>query len=245
MRRIKLILSFMILTVCSSNAFAAAILVSDSGGTGAYGYGYSQWSNFTTELDAKASSVSVVSNLSDGAAMLTFDALMVDQRWTNGVLTPTELSNIAAFIATGKRVFMVGENNSWTNWNNQILGLVGGSYLSQLNSGAPNLAISNNELVDGVTSISNNLTIGRAVGGESLFEQNVGTLWGDNVLTFLDVNIFQDTNLNSLDNALFMSNVITWLTADVNGPEPASSPTSLALFAFGAITLLIRRKLNK
>jgi hypothetical protein len=160
MKSIKIILSFMIITLGASNALATTILVSQGSGNAGYGYGFDRWSTFTSELDAKASSVNVVSDLSDGASLLTYDALMVDQRWTNGMLTSSELSNIAAFIATGKRVFMVGENDSWTAWNNQILGLVGGSYGSQLDSVTPNLAISASEIVDGVTSISNNYTIG-------------------------------------------------------------------------------------
>lgn len=221
----------------------ASILVSDSGGIGGYGYGYSSWTSMTAALDAASgNTVTVAPNFANLGQMLSFDALWLDQRWTSGSLTATEVANIQAFIATGRRVVMIGENNNWTAWNQQILGIVGGTYNGGNLNGTAN-AIVNNSITSGVPTI--NLPAagdaGNAVGGTALYDLNFATLWGanDNVLTILDVNVFDNIN----GNAQFRTNVAQWISAS---SSTVPEPSSLAIFgtlAAGFGLLAGRRRL--
>jgi hypothetical protein len=216
-------------------------LLSPSTGNSGFGYGYSNWSNFSTELDyASGFGVTVVPSFENLTQMLASDALFLDQRWTGGSLSATELSNVATFISTGKRVVMMGENNLWTTWNNQILGLVGSSHAGEYNG--TTTAIFSHELTAGVSSVLVG-TSGLATisDGTALFDQNWVTLWGSNrnVLTILDVNAFHDERWAG--NGIFARNVATWLSSP---STPATSVPDegrtvallgLVLIAFGAL----------
>ncbi|SEL93466.1 VPLPA-CTERM protein sorting domain-containing protein [Syntrophus gentianae] len=219
-----------------TTSFAATVLLSDSGGALGYGYGYSSWTNMTNALDtATGNQVTVVSNFSNLSQMMTYDALWLDQRWTSGSLAATEVSNIASFIATGRKVVMIGENSSWTSWNNQILGIVGGTFAGE--SSATAYPIVFNSLTNGISSIDLP-TAGLANGGTALFDQNFATLWGSNVLTLLDVNVLD----NSYGNAQFETNVANWV-ADSGPVVPI--PAAVWLLGSGLIGLFgLRRKFN-
>lgn len=128
---------------------------------------------------------------------------MVDQRGHNGMLSQVEVTQLKAFINTGKRVLIVGENAEiWGKWDAQLLGVVGGQ-LSTSYDGRVRRTLQH--------PLTKNLPFmtapfaGTAAGGTALFDQNFATLWGSHrsVLTVLDVNVFSD----DLGNATFFSNV--------------------------------------
>lgn len=223
-----------------TTSFAATVLLSDSGGAwgNGYGYGYSDWTNMTNALNtATGNQVTVVSNFSNLSQMLTYDALWLDQRWTSGSLAATEVNNIASFISTGKKVVMIGENSSWAAWNNQILGIVGGTYVSgSAYTGTAYPSVSNS-LTNGVSSVYL-LAAGLANGGTALFDQNFATLWGSNVLTLLDVNVLDDSN----GYVQFETNVANWI-ADSGPVVPI--PAAVWLLGSGLVGLFgLRRKFN-
>lgn len=229
---------FAIGLIGTNSAYGTSILLSSSNGIADYGYGYSQWTSFTSELDsASGNGVTVVADYNDLSQLLAADALFLDQRWTSGSLNANELSNLAAFISTGKKIVLMGENSFWTNWNNQILGLVGSSHAGDFN-GITNTLISH-ELTAGVSSVSLG-TSGLAVsGGIALFDQNWATLWGtnQNVLTILDVNALSDSYWYIADNGVFARNVATWLSSSSTVPDDGSTVAllGLALIALGAL----------
>jgi len=177
-------------------------------------YGGARWPEMTATLNEAANSVTVTPDLSNISYMMDFDSLWVDQRGSDNdpgaFLTTTEIANIATFIASGRRVVMFGENNLWSNWNNQILGICGGSHAGQSN-GTANTVLAH-ELTDGVAQIDIPFG-GVADSGVPLFDQNVATLWPacGEVLTILEVNSQETGYWLNLDNAVFFTNVADWI----------------------------------
>lgn len=228
--------------VLSVNANASSILVSN-GNTFAYGLG--NWSNMTAEMDgASGGNIDITVNFESLTQMLNYDALWLDQRHTYGSLSVNEVNNITSFINTGRRVVMVGENDSWLGWNNQILGIVGSAYNADT-SGSISTVVSN-EITSGVTSINAGGSAGTALGGTSLFSSNVVTLWGDgNVLTMLDAGICSDGRWAAEDDATFCGNVANWVAASTVSAVPV--PAAIWLFGSGLIALMgfAKRRQNK
>ncbi len=177
-------------------------------------YGGDVWPEMTAALNEAANSVTVTPDLSNISYMTDFDALWVDQRGRDSdpgsFLTTTEIANIATFIASGRRVVMFGENSTWSNWNNQILGICGGSHAG--GSGGTANTVLAHELTDGVAQIDIALG-GAADSGVPLFDQNVATLWPacGEVLTILEVNSQESLFWLNLDNAVFFTNVADWI----------------------------------
>ena len=205
----------------------AALLLAQSDSDGGYGYGLSTWDNFTAEIDeAFNDQVTVTPDLNNLSQMLTFEALLLNQRGPSGSLGATEATNIAIFAATGRRVLMIGENDSWSAWNNQILAIVGGSYAGEVNTAATRLV--EHDITNGAPTLQLPLsgTAGQALGGTALYNPNFATLWGDNqnVLTVLDVNVWDDRRWNTNNGGVFGANVAAWLAV----PEPTSLALALA-----------------
>ena len=177
-------------------------------------YGGNLWPQMTAAINGSANSVTVTPNLSDISYLMEFDALWVDQRGTdsdpNPVLTAPEIANIASFIASGKRVVMLGENAAWSNWNNQILGICGGSFAGGTSGLAT--AILAHELTEGVAQVDI-ISAGTADSGLALFDRNFATLWPGcgQVLTILDVNSQNTNEWPNLDHAAFYTNVAEWI----------------------------------
>lgn len=225
MKRISIILCLaFFLCFTATNVLAESVLGTTQTHSN-YGYGGAVWSTMTAALDtATNNSFDTVADFENLSLMLTYDALWLDVRDTSDTLTATEYSNIQAFIATGKRVVMIGENNSWTGWNQQIVGMNGGSYAGQTASGTANSVISN-ALTNGAPTVY--LPAGGVVasGGTALYFPNFATLWGDNVLTILDVNVFENDSLPLENNSVFATNVANWIAGLEPAPPAQSIPT--------------------
>ena len=194
-------------------------------------YGGAGWSQLSADIDAVFNSVNVSANLDDAGALAAADALWVDQRWTAGTLSGSEIAALQAFIDSGRRVVMIGENSVWSTWNTQILSTVGGTFAGDSNGLAtPTGAVP--ALTAGVGSIGLSAA-GVASGGTALFDINFATLWGDNAVSVLDINIWQNTNYSG-DNQQFGRNVIEWLAV----PAPGSA----ALAGIAGLAVVRRRR---
>jgi hypothetical protein len=213
-------------------------------------YGGWAWSGTTAKLHATfGAGIGTASSLTDLPTMMGYDALWVDQRFQSAPLA-SEVANILAFAATGRRVVIVGENATWGPWNAAILGALGGSEgaLASLNGPGCNYglahAVGSNALTTGVGGV-NMACGGFAVGGTALFDYNVATLWGaqQNVLTVLDANLF-DERFMTPDGWRFRQNVIAWAAAPDVAVTATPEPASLALVGGGLLALgaAVRRR---
>ncbi|MEX0678601.1 MAG: PEP-CTERM sorting domain-containing protein [Pirellulales bacterium] len=227
-----------------SEVRATSLLINQHNPTSIYGYGLSFWDNMSAALDSAFEPGNItVSNalLDDLGLLMTFDRLWITARtFGDPGLSATEQANLAAFIATGRRVAVIGENNNWTAWNNSILAPVGGAY-SGTDTSAPLTPVLGHPITAGITTLRTGGD-GIALGGTPLFHINVVTLWGAqlNVLSLLSVNVIDDSIGNTANNLLFETNLARWLAA----PEPSS----VILFGSGAIAVFWaarRRRLAK
>ncbi len=204
----------------NGSCVGADVLVSQgwpANGVGEFFYGGGEWIQMTASIDAAASSVTVSADLEDRPDMLQYDALWIDQRDCDacpgpGALTPTEFDNVKFFIATGRRVVMIGENPNWSAWNGQILGLVDGVFGGEVPEWTLDRATLH-ELTVGVSSVY--VTAGGYCAGDdriSLFNWSFATLWKDeSVLTLLDVNFMSNEFWNHLNNPEFNNNIAQWI----------------------------------
>ena len=204
------------------------------------------WQGVTTALGTTfGSRLARTQTLTDGAALLGYDALWIDQRWHH---TPgqDEMANLLAFIQTGRRVVLVGENASWGGWNAALLTMLGGregplTGLLPNQGGSPGLGCQDgltaravdHMLTQGVANVGMACG-GYAIGGTSLFAYGVATLWGanENVLTVLDGNVLDDYTRNS-DNQQFRNNVVSWIAG-----APASAAVAIVTPEPGTWALL-------
>lgn len=224
MSRTKMMLSWTVAAALMTGSAAQAqqrLLASQETHGFGFAYGGTRYGNFSAEIDSWFASVDVAPNLEDLSQMMQYDAIMVQIRTFGTTLTPTEKSNLTSYIATGKRVLMIGENPSlWFQWNVDLCTVAGGTATNQESNGVYTVANPVPILTDGVTSvmIPNG---GIATGGTNIFNVNTATLWSgngsDNVLTMLDVNVFEDTRWNDLDGGIFSANVAQWLGSGGGG----------------------------
>lgn len=200
-------------------------------GADAVTYGEAGWTRFTevlkTAFDGRVEVVASAENLD---LMLRFSSLLVCERGadrTGARLTSTEISNIKTWIQTGRRALLFGENDHWSGWDADILGIVGGRF-SGIETG--NASIRGRRWINGVAvsspALKHPLTRdvdalewtadGIALGGTPVFAVNVATLWGKtrNVLTVLSLNVVDDEHWFHQSNGQFAVNVASWLAAD-------------------------------
>jgi MYXO-CTERM domain-containing protein len=230
------------LSLCAGAA-QATVLVSFSG-TSSFNLNSGTNSTFLGLLNtATGNDLSFVTDMSNAAQVAAADALFVTARTGTSTLSATEITNISAFIASGKRVYLGGENNSWNTWNISILSLVGGTPNANGVNGNPTTVLAH-ELTTGVTAV--NLPTGSTLASgsaSSLFSISFANLWGasENVLSVQDSNYFQNGFINNQDNLQFATNIASWLAS--SGDTPAPAPAMPALFGLGlaAIGLLRRR----
>lgn len=246
--RFRLICLLFVMAFCFNGIeiSQAYLLVREAGFyPGFYGYGGDRWSNTTNALDL-ATGNRVVKKVSfdNTVRVNAADALWIDvgdiYDTPGNTLSPAEVINVTNFINSGRRVVMFGENDSWVNWNNSILSLVGGSPEDSYSYGSASTQVSNS-LTDGVSSIyigGGGNEAGLAAGGTQLFSQNVATLWSPNVLSILDLGVFEDQHLDDLDNTQFRDNVVNWITTPV--PEPTSLLLTCSIL--GIVSASYRRR---
>jgi hypothetical protein len=214
-----------------TTASAGTLLVSQQTPYLGYGYGLSSWNTFSADINsAFGGSGNVTVNgadLDNLGYMLTFNALMVDARQPSGqVLSATEIANITAYEATGRRVLLIGENGAWADWNTSILATVGGTFGGETDAELLNRVVTNSITADSPTL--NLMGDGVAVGGLSLYSENVVTQWGaGNVVSLLSVNVQED----DAGNDAFNNNLAIWLAG---GESPTQTPEPGTLFMLGS-----------
>jgi len=118
--------------------------------------------------------------------------------------------------------------------------LGGGSYGGAWFDGTSNTVLAH-DLTAGVSAIDVPAG-GIAVGGTSLFDVNVATLWdGVNLLSILDTNIFMDSYWGNQDNAVFARNVAQGI-ANCGGGQDIPEPTTLVMLALAGAGLALRKR---
>lgn len=215
-----------------TEADAQSLLVWDRGSD--YGYGEADFSVLTAAMDAAFTSISVtgIGGMDDLGNLLGYDRLMVNLGST-GEMTATEIWNIQAFAATGRRVFIFGEHLGWDRWNGSVASIVGGTYVRGCTDAFFTPAIGH-ELLAGVASVR--FACGSDLnGGTNLFAgTSMAALWGanQNVLTVMDINVAWDPYGSFGDNARFTTNTGAWLA----GGEPTEvvpEPITMVLLGSG------------
>jgi hypothetical protein len=225
-------------------AAAGSILTSQDGYAGSYYVGAGNWSAFTARLDAASGgNVSFTSNFENLSEMLGYDALLVSARDPAESLSAAERLAIEAFMSTGRRVLLFGENDNWNNWNQQIIEMAGGSYIAEPYDSyfAESSSLLDNDITVGAGSILG-FWVGVAEGGTQLYSgKNFVSLWGtsQNVLTILDENVVEDGYQSYYGDAQFTTNVANWLAG---GASSIPAPPTLGLLGLGLALLgLLRR----
>ena len=192
------------------------------------GYGNSNFGLFASLLDTRFSGgVTVETNVSALNHLLTFDAIMLN---TGSSLSPTEISNLQQYAATGRRMVLFGESCCQPvggNWNQDIASVVGGTYLGATPVGYANV-VYQHAITQGLSSIyhyyGGQMSGAAASGGVDLTNlPGFLSLWGanQNVLTFLDIDAPHDNNYYT--EATLLTNTADWLDeSSAIAPEPSS-----------------------
>lgn len=240
-RRHRLVLATALL-LYAGQAHGATLLINQvTPHVGTYGYGLANWDDMTNALNAAFGVGNVTVSASPIGDISGYDRLWITARQIGDPgLSAVEQANLLAFIASGKRVVIFGENNAWTAWNNSFLTILGGSFSGVDTGGETITTAVVHPVTDGIPSIRAG-DDGIAAGGTSLFSKNVVTLWGtnQNVITVLSLGMIDDSSDGFFpNNQAFKENLAQWLAADA--VEPVPEPSSCWLVAIGLAGALAR-----
>lgn len=241
----------------SVHVHAALLVVEGPSGGGFGGYNDPSYTTYKNTLDAAfggSGNVTVVADLSNAAQVNAATAIVVELRNGSDQLSATEAANLSGFIASGRRVFMLGENAGWQTWDESLLSVVGGAYVGQSPSLGPlgegtnyhvPLASFAHELTAGLVSENGAAEIfmfhgSIASGGVALFDYApIAMLWGAdlNVLTYFSNNEFFSSVLGSHPaNLGFTQNTANWLAASV------PIPPAIVLLVPALVAVMSRRR---
>ena len=214
------------LLAAASRAVAAPLLVSPTPNDDGLGVGGYAWTTMTADLTAAAGGTPPTAADLSTAPLTAYDGLWVDVRnpdpdpgdSADDALSPAEASALSAYIATGRRVVLVGSNSAYSTWNNSILSLVGGTDGGGLAAGTYS-AVAVVPLTAGVPGLYARAG-DVAVGGTTLFSQRVATVWGParNVLVLLNTIAIGDDDVGKSGNAAFANNLARWAAGTLADP---------------------------
>lgn len=191
-----------------------SVLVRD----GVYGYRVSGGlhTEFSRYLDSAASvGVDVRSSLDNSDWISQYGALFVN--YASPDLTTAEITNIRQFLAQGKKVVIIGDQNGdYPTWNTNIVTVVenGGASISSDGTGGlkPYVKDQEHELT------ANTDTIGLydpsfVSGGTSLYGNGGVVLFGDqnNLLYVMDEGSMENALIDYYDTRQFMRNMVNWM----------------------------------
>jgi hypothetical protein len=209
-----------ILTVAASAAIAngGSVAVCPTNDTDeGLGYGQYYWPQMTADINTAAGTpVATVADLSNLTQLLKYNGLWVDVRFQAG-LTAIESANLQAYIATGRRVVVIGSNVNYGQWDTSVLSAFGGSYNNGSYTGTTPT------LTPGVLTFNVSAGFyapgaGLAPSGSTLFEDRVATMWGParNALVILDTEGFASDYISSASNTAFAANVAAWVAGNTS-----------------------------
>lgn len=203
-------------------------------------FGGSAWTTFTSMFDA-AHTRSAVADFESLAGLSAYDAAWVDQELGNS-LSATEIATLGAYIGSGHKAVLVGENYSWAGWNSSLMAVVGGTHVDTCDwsTGTP---LVGGLLTSGIAAVRNicGSMIGSGGGETMLFTNGMAALYkigAGEALVIMDSNWNDNSYGMSYDNHRFAENVITWLGTPV--PEPATY--ALMAAGLGVVGMLARRR---
>jgi hypothetical protein len=235
-----------VLAACLAQATSeahATILVDQISPYGGHFVGGSDMNLFTQALANQPGGykIGAVANTADVQAASAILIVTRDNNFgINKSLSATEIANLTSFMATGGRVVIMGEGFFWNEWNDSLLAFASGGTASSgiVVSGNASPVVSNS-LTDGVGSI---LLQGVATtnGGTALFNQNFATLWGPNLLTVLDFQVFQDFGA-----APFRDNVAQYLGESTITAVPEPSTWAMLILGFAGVGYMAYRRRNQ
>lgn len=186
-------------------------------------------------------------DFADLSLLLNFDAVWVDQELNNS-LSSSEISSLQSYISSGHKAVLIGENSSWSSWNQSIIDVVGGSHQDTVSTavGSP---ISDNPLTDGVNRVQNvygSIILDSTGDPDILFSNNFAAVYSvglGEALVILDSNWLDHRFIYGYDNAVFAENIVTWLGETI---EPVPEPATMLLLGSGLAGIAgLRKRMKK
>lgn len=207
----------------------------------------SSWSNYTTAMQA-AHTLTQTANFENMAQLNAHDAVFVNQELF-GHLSALEIANLNAYISSGHKAVLIGENSSWNPWNSDLMTVVGGGSFTSGCDWTAGTPTTSHILTTGITAV--NPACGDPINGSAnatiLFNNGMAGLYNvgaGEALVILESN-WIDNSYSTPGNIQFGNNIIAWLGQDL-APDTAAvpEPGTLALFGLGlgGLAAAMRRK---
>lgn len=252
------------LATVSGVAFAANILIVNGASTTSEPGTTSDITN-SLQAECAAGNTFTVSDIRPGS-LAAYDQIW-DLRFSNA--SPLDAGDQAAYLAflqSGKRMFVMGENNNFMTRNNSIFAFVtaaGGGALTFTTPGSAQTVNPPFNAPNAVSSITYNAPGGVTSSGTGAYATNIGTngtavAWATGTLgnapagslaTVFDVNFMQPSA--GADSLNFLRNLCNFVATGGEPVAPRAVPTlseyglagtALALALFGAYSLRNRRR---